>query len=139
MQKFNERTARKNLPDFDEFRNICEDIQGNIVLYDFDEYLQFLDGSMAEALAERFTCDHARTSRHIDHLEVSFLNAMRYVARKHNELFNRREFPSTEKQQRLLMAINKDLHALGADFANLIIGAKELDKPIKSGDLRMKF
>ena len=129
--KFDMRVASRILSDYDVFRDVSGDIQENIALYDFDEYLQFLDGHLVSDLAERFTYDHARTSKHIDYLQVSFLNAMRHVAKEHNAVFYREEFPSMETQESLLLAINADLHALGADFANLIAGMEELDRPIK--------
>lgn len=136
--KFNHKAA-SSLPDWDEFRDIIEDIQNSIVLYDFDEYKWFMDGRLIGELAQRFTSDYAQTSDEGDCFEHSFRNAMSHIRRKHNQFFDRDAVLSDEWKERLLKMINKDLHALAGHFANLIMGAYDERNPIEKDALKLKL
>ncbi len=133
--KFNSNAASR-LPDWELFRDISEDIQNNIVLYDFDEYKWFMDGCLIGELSYRFVSDYAKTSEEGDCFEQSFVNAMNYIRTKHDQFFNRDAALTEEWKDRLLKMINKDLFALGTHFANLIMGAYENRNPIEKKGLR---
>ena len=137
MFNFNDLAAKADLPDQAEFDEIMKDVQYWIILDDFDEYMEFLDEGLACGIAETLARNNSTTKKQHDDLEEFFFNSLEHIRCTHNERFDRRAVMLTHREKkRLLVSINNDLHALGADFTNMILGVFERETPISKHDLK---
>lgn len=137
MFNFNDLAAKSDLPDSAEFDEIKEGIQYWIALDDFDEYMEFLDEGLACGMAETLAKNNSTTAKQYKDLEESFFNALDHIRRAHNMNFKRDVKISERQKVILLKSINRDLHAVGVDFTNMVLGVYEREIPIRKQDLRL--
>lgn len=130
--KFNKRSARKNLQDFDTFDALRSEILDWITLDDFQEYVEFLDNGFAAHMTEILVENNSSRAAQGNQLEQDFSARFELIRRDHCRHFIRHDAGITAREQaRLLKAINKDMKAAAVDFANIIIGLYEREQPIR--------
>ncbi len=132
-----------NVPDSREFVSIRYEIQQEIILRNFSDYMEFVHGGLVEGLARSLSFSYVKNQGDRDLLEETFSLILDGIRTVHEDVHDNLVWNSLpheltfEQEARLLAKINVELYELAPDMANMIIGVRESATPIQECHLRL--
>lgn len=144
-QVFDKDAKSAVVPDGREFVYFRYEIQQHIMLRNFTDYLEFVDGKLADGLARSIAYSYVKVQKDRELLEDAFSFMLDDVRTIHKDLYDKlywRRLPhelTSEQEARLLAKINIELYELAPDMANMIIGVREAATPIQVRHLKLNI